>query len=179
MYIIEALKEVKHLREKISDLTKKIGNNSAHLENKPTEYKDPAAEIKSWQAQIHATTQRIEELLCRINMTNLLTNVTITIGKKTVTKSIAAWIYRRTGLSTFDLNAWMACTSKGLKIEIDKTEANKVYSVILNYDAKTRDLKTEEFGCEAGLIDTRLEIVNATTQLIELNDFPKPIITIG
>lgn len=168
MYLIEALKEVKSLREKVHDLTRKISNNSAHREDCPTEYKDPAAEVKSWQDQVHGATKRIEELLLRINKTNLATSVSIKIGDNTVEKSIAGWILRTRELASLDCAAWIACTNRMLRAVPDRKDDQKVYTPILNYDAKLRDRKVEEYQGEPGIINTRLETVNATTELLEL-----------
>lgn len=168
MKLIEALKEVEACREKIRSLSQKISENSAHREDKPTEYVDPKEEIQSWQTKIHAATSRMEELLLRISYTNLKTLITIEINGNSITKSIAGWVYRRRELSRLDLMAWNVCTNKRLRAEVDIKDTNKVFRVVLNYDPKTRDRKVEEYTSEPGIIDSRLETVNAVTELLEL-----------
>lgn len=170
MKVIEALKEVKRLREKIYDLGSKIAQNSAYREDMKTEYDDPKTQIQSWQTQIHQATDRMESLLTRISYTNLRVSVSIEIGGKTITKSIAAWIYRRRELAQLDLRAWQTCTNRNLSVAIDRKDNDKIYPVILNYNAKTRDQKIEEYESEPGLIDARLETINATLDLYELTE---------
>lgn len=170
MKIIEALKEVKLLREKCMDLSFKINNNSAHRDDAKTEYEDPKSQIQSWQTQIHQATARMEELLLRISYTNLKTQVAVKIGDKTITKSVAAWVYRRRELAILDRKAWAHCTNRNLQVTIDRRDNDKVYPVILNYDPQTRDKKVEEYSTEPSLIDSRLETVNATTDLLELTE---------
>src|ERR1700761_1685509 len=96
MKIIEAMKRIKQNKEKMADLQQKIGSVSANLSIETPVYGDKTAEqITEW---IHSATDISQEnvrLLVAIGRTNLATPVTITLGDKPVTKSIAEWVWRR------------------------------------------------------------------------------------
>jgi hypothetical protein len=102
--------------------------------------------------------------------TNLITNVTIDLNGNQITKPIAAWIYRERELCDLDRESWLQLTDKGLKAVVDKNQKDpekQISRVVFNFDAKERDNKINQYREEKVTINSTLEIVNATTELID------------
>lgn len=170
MKIIEGLKKVKHLEKKINDLTEKIGKYCADTELDEPIYADQKGQISQWLQSVHDSTLEIERLKYRINKTNISTLVKIEINGKHIEKSIYEWILRRTKLARFDEGAWKTLSDRGLQaLAYRKSQdgTTKQYNVRLYYDPKEKDSKISEFMEEPSLIDGRLEIVNAITDLLD------------
>ena len=174
MKIIEALKKIKDLKRKVEDLTVKIQNNCADLDCNEPVYgsKDKQCDqIKSWLDSVKDTIKEIEHLTILIQYTNIKTMVDISIDDRIVTKSIAKWILRRRELSNLQKRAWVGLTDRGLqprnyKVSPDD-EGVKIANVVRFYDPKKRDEIVERLNMEPSLIDSKLEVVNAVTDLIE------------
>lgn len=168
MKLIEALKKVKSDREKIGDLVIKIRKHSARMESHRPEYSKPDAQVDEWIQGIFDTQKNISALLTRIQKTNLQTNVTIEIGGNQVVKTISEWIVRRREGVDFEILAYKSLTNMGLKpCQINDEEGNaKIDQVVLHFDAKKRDEKLSILVEEKHLIDSALEIINATTDLV-------------
>lgn len=169
MKIIEALKELKLNLKKIDDITKRIALNSARKSFETSPYPDPAKQVIDWLSSIKGLSQRNAELTLAIARTNAATMVTIELQGVAVTKSITEWIYRRKVGSVVELKAWAALTNRNLKDEqIRQTDGTILDSkVALHYDQAQRDTIVDALTAEPTLIDTRLEIVNAVTELME------------
>lgn len=169
MKLIEALKKVKNDREKIEDLVMKIRKNSARMESHRPEYAKPEAQVAEWLQGIFDTQKNINDLLTKIQKTNLQTNVTIEIGGNQVSKTISEWIIRRREGVDFEISAYRSLTNMGLKpCQINDEEGNaKIDQVVLHFDSKKRDEKLAVLSEEKSLIDSALEIVNATTELVD------------
>lgn len=169
MKIIQALKQVKADRHKINDLTNRIRENSAHMESSKPVYDKPAAKIKEWVQSIHDTQSNINALLIRIAKTNLATTVTIEIGGKQITKSIAEWIIRRREGVDADYQTWAAMTDCRLKANPITLPDGTLHvdQVVRNFDPSIRDDNLAILSQEKSLIDSHLEIVNATTDLLD------------
>jgi hypothetical protein len=169
MKIIEGLKKTKDLKRKADDLKRKVAANAAIMENEKPLYADPKAQVTEW---LQAHSDVIKELLAlriAIQRTNLEVMVPIEIGGKTVTKSIAEWVHRRRDLATEERNMWKMLTDCGLKPQTRTGEKGSDYSTInvqRNFDPAERDRKIGEYENEPYLIDAKLEIVNAITDLI-------------
>lgn len=170
MKLIEAMKKIKELQVKADDLRGKVRNFSADLDFETPMYKDQAQQVKEW---IQAHSDVIKEILglrLSIQRTNLVVPVTIDIGGKNVTQSIAAWIHRRRDLANAELTMWTGLTDKGLKegqFLPATMQGGTPTAVKLRryYDPKERDQKMELFRTEPGIIDRTLEVVNATTEI--------------
>jgi len=169
MKIIEALKELKTNAKKIDDTIKRIQLNSARKSYETSPYTDPSAQVKDWLNSVGGLVQRNGQLTLAIAKTNAATQVTIEIQGKQVTKSITEWIFRRRVGVQEETKAFLALTNRGLKDEqIKQTDGSVLESkVVLHYDQKMRDEILDALTMEPTLIDTRLEIVNATTDLME------------
>lgn len=170
MKIIEALKQEKDLARKVSDLKDKVAKNCAISTVETETYSDQREQVGSWLQSIHDVLKERERLRLAIQRTNLATDVTIEIGGATVTKSIAAWIHRRRDLSRFECEAWQALTDRNIREgQTQGPSGATVIDIKIKrfYDPLERDKNVELFTTEPTLIDARLEIVNAVTDLIE------------
>lgn len=168
MKIIEAMKRIKILTEKVTDLRAKIAQHCANMDIEKPVYLDPAKQIAEWQQSIHDTLKEILSLRVSIQITNLVTPVTIELGGEQVTKPIAAWIHRRRDLSQLEMNMWQALTDRNLKdgeIRSSTGGENRTVHVVRHFDPRQRDANVELFRSEPALIDATLEIINATTEL--------------
>lgn len=170
MKIIEAMKEIKANLVKITDLQKKISTHCANLSIETPVYgNDTSNKIKEWSQSCNDLSLRNVNLLASIARTNLATKVTITIGDKSISHSIAEWIWRRRQYAAIDQKTWEAQGDRGLK------EGNANFSVggeptkvtiVRFYDPQLRDTMVDKFRNEPHQIDAALEVVNATTDLI-------------
>lgn len=169
MKIIEAMKQIKDLQLKIADIKKKVAAHCADMDfETPTYGADQKKQIDEWLQSIHDMIVTILERRIAIQRTNLATPVTIEIGGKQVTKSIAEWIHRRRDLAENEREAWAGLTDKGLRESRVKTTAgdDKVVTIRRYFDPKTRDEKIELYRSEPSKIDATLEVINAITDII-------------
>lgn len=171
MKLIQAMKSAKELLVKADDLRKKIAAHSAHLNIESPVYKEQAKEVQGW-LQAHADImQEIGRLRVAIAKTNLATVVTMNVGGANVSKTITEWIVRRTVSAPLDALAWSGLTDRNLR-EQDIPASNvggapTQVRIVRCFDPKQRDERVMVFKDEPGLIDRTLEVVNATTDLIE------------
>ena len=168
MKIIEAMKTVKRLHEKLADLQTKVAQHCADLEHETPVYPDQAGQIKEWLQSHFDTIQEIARLRTAIQRTNIATEVTIELGGKAVTKSIAEWIHRRRDLATADFVIYSRLGDRGLKEGIAKTSSGSEMQVKIRryFDPKDRDVKMELYRSEPTIIDSTLEVINAVTDVI-------------
>lgn len=170
MKIIEAMKAVKMNNQKVADLQQKISGISAHLSHETPKYGDNTkAKLNEWVQSCCDIGQENIRLLCAIQRTNLATSVDIELGGKTVTKPIAEWVWRRRQYAKTDLNTWNMLTDRGLNegvMQMSTGESMKV-ELVRNYDPEKKDKMVEMFLSEPFLIDSKLEVINAVTDLLE------------
>lgn len=172
MTIVEAMKTRKRLAKKAEDLRTKIGKNCAILDiNTPVYGADQEKVICSWLQSHRDIVKKMEELSVAIQKTNIKTDVTIILDGKEVTKSLAAWVLRRRELAPMDLAAWKTLGDRGLEDQpyhpAEAPKEIKVAKVVRFFDPKTRDAMVDLFEGEPSRIDAKLEVVNATTELVE------------
>jgi hypothetical protein len=168
--IIEALKQVKDLQRKASDLQRKVAANCALMENEMSPYQDPEKQVAGWIQSYQDTVKEILRLRIAIQYTNLVTKVTIEIGDNNVTKSIAEWVHRRRDLARMERDIYKCLTDRGLSpktVTGEKGGEFKTINVKRFFDAAERDTQIGIFDNEPYLIDAKLEITNAITTLIE------------
>jgi hypothetical protein len=123
----------------------------------------------------HDILQEVLNLGLRIQKTNMQTLVTITLGGKDITQSISAWILRRgqgkvmKGLSNDDLLIWSMLGDRGLKETKQLQSTGQALEIKIKrfFDPAERDRMKELYMSEPQLIDAKLEVVNATTELLE------------
>ena len=170
MKIIEGLKLIKELQVKADDLRKKIGAHSAHLSIETPVYPDQKGQVAKWLQAHEDLTREIAALHVRIAKTNLSTVVSIKIGSTQLAKSITEWVIRRRVLASLDLAAWSQLTDRNIKEgAIPSTAGGAPTAVTISrcYDPLLRDERITLYKSEPGLIDRSLEVVNATTDLLE------------
>jgi hypothetical protein len=172
MKIIEALKLIKELKTKAEDLRKKVKEHAADLDFETPVYPDQKKQIREWIQAHSDVLKEILKLRTQIQATNLAVDVDIQLNGKTVTKSIAAWIHRRRDLAGDELTMWSSLTDKGLKegMVLNSTTPGvppTPVKIRRYYDPTERDANMELFRSEPGIIDRTLEVVNATTPILE------------
>lgn len=169
MKIIEAMKRTKDLAIKAEDLRKKVAVHHAALSFETPVYPDQAGQVREWMQSHHDTAKEIMRLKVAIQRTNLATPVTIEVGGKPVTHTLAEWIHRRRDLAKLEQQMWATLNDKGLKEGkgTDSQGRDMTISIVRHYDPKERDRKIEEYRSEPSVIDAALEVVNAVTDLIE------------
>jgi len=169
MKLIEGLKKIKDLTKKAEDLKDKVRKHSAHLSNEKPVYENQKEQIAKW-IQAHCDiVKEILHLQIAIQKTNLATKVTITLDDKNVEKTIAEWIHRRRTLAGLQEAICRGLTDRNLRegtIKQSNDEKVEVH-IVRYYDPAERDKKIELYDNEPKAIDSKLEIVNATTDLIE------------
>lgn len=165
------MKQIKDLLKKAEDLRAKIRDNSAFLNIETPPYGEAqASQINSWLQAHHDLMREVELLRLAVQRTNLATKVTIELGGKQVTKTIAAWVHRRRDLSRFEMGAWGELTDRKLKeTNMQTSQGGPVTEIRIRrfFDAAERDRNIELYRSEPGIIDATLEVVNATTEVIQ------------
>jgi hypothetical protein len=170
MKLIEAMKRVKSNKEKIADLQGKLSQFCANLNfETPTYGVETPAKIREWLQSCTDLTQENIRLLCAVQRTNIATEVTITLGDKAVSKSIAEWIWRRREYAATDLKTWQMLSDRGLKEGTGTNSSGTPVEVKLvrHFDPVARDKAVSMFKSEPHEIDSALEVVNAVTDLVE------------
>ena len=104
-----------------------------------------------------------------IQKTNLQTIVPIELGGKRVEHSIAEWIIRRRSYANVQCNVWANLTDRGLKEGTFKNSSggDVILKIRRYYDPQERDKWVEVYKSEPMIIDRTLEVINATTDIIE------------
>lgn len=169
MKIIEAMKKVKANKEKIADLQTKLGAVCANLSHETPLYgADTPNKVKEWLQSCTDLTQDNIKLLCAIQRTNAATQVPIEIGGKSVTKSVAEWVWRRREYAALDAATWGKLGDRGLKEGTGNTSTGVPFEVkiVRHYDPVKRDEMLAMYRAEPHAIDAALEVVNATTELV-------------
>jgi hypothetical protein len=168
MKIIEAMKQIKANKEKVHELMQRIQRNAAHLSIENPQYENQADKVKEWVQSCLDVSRDNVELLVRIAKTNLATNVTIDLGGKPVTKSIAEWVWRRREYANVDKTIWLCMSDRNLKEGMIQTSpgVQSEVKLIRYYDPAQRDWNADVYMREPHQIDAALEVVNATTDLL-------------
>lgn len=170
MKIIEALKKIKDLGRKADDIKDKVSTYCADLDCDTPMYPDQKRQVAEWMQAHSDIIKEILTLRVAIQRTNLETDVTIELGGKFVTKSIAEWVHRRRDLAKEEMDIWSKLTDKNYQEKYKQKLTDKAPEIIINrrlyFDPKERDEKRELYRSEPSIIDGTLEVVNATTELI-------------
>lgn len=169
MKIIEAMKQVKELERKADDLVEKVRTYCAYLSYETPTYPNQEQQISEWVQANSDILKEVLRLKVAIQRTNLATKVTIDLGGKNITKSIAEWVIRRRLLATKEAKMWSSLHDRGLKDGRGTNTAGQPVDVkvIRCFDPRLRDEMVYLFQSEPTLIDAKLEVVNAITDLIE------------
>ena len=169
MKLIEALKATKELARKASDIREKILKHSAHLSYETPVYFNQKQQVSEWLQSYSDILKEILRLRIAIQKTNLTTVVSINVGGKDVNKSIAEWIHRRKDLALLEEMSWKALTDRNLREETRKESTGQVteIKIVRCYEPLLRDQKIDVYSNEPSVIDGKLEVANAITNLIE------------
>lgn len=174
MKLIQAMKSIKLLMAKADDLKDKVSKYCADLSIETPAYPDQALQVSQWIQSHHDTMKEILRLRLAIQRTNLLTTVAIELSGQTVIKSLAAWIHRRRDLANQEMLLWQALGDRGLRESnfqaVTGSPVTTEIRIRRYFDPVQRDNKVAEFRAEPMTIDGALEVVNATTELIDTND---------
>ena len=170
MKLIEALKKIKDLYVKSDDLIGLVRKNCAISSIETPEYEDQRGKVSGW-IQAHSDLQKeILRLRFAIQKTNILTEVTIELGANQVTKTIAEWIHRRRELAKNEFDMWNALTNRNITEGMTRGpsgESNIEIKIVRFFSPDERDVMKDLYFHEPSKIDASLEIVNATTDLID------------
>lgn len=171
MKLIEAMKKIKELQVKADDLSSKVKTNSANLNVETPLYPDTAKQIREWIQAHSDVLKEVLRLRVAIQSTNLVTMVAVELDGNSVVKSIAAWIHRRRDLATAEQTIWAGLTDRGLKEGNFQPSVPGAQGAEIRirrfFDPIERDAKIELYRSEPSIIDRTLEVVNATTDLLE------------
>lgn len=175
MMLIEAMKLQKDLAVKAADIRKKITQYCANYDFETEPYGPTQKEqIAQWVQAHRDLVAEILKLRVSIQYTNLMTWVTMQIGNVSVSHTIAGWIHRRRELAEMDALGIKALNDRELRegTSLPATQPGsdpKLVKIRRYYDLSERDRLIEEFRSEPGIIDRTLEVINATTTLIDAN----------
>jgi hypothetical protein len=164
------LELVKPNKEKASDLQAKIAAVCANLSHETPVYgTETAKKVAEWAQSCDDISQENIRLLTAIQRTNLATNASIEVGGKSVTKTIAEWVWRRREYAAADFNTWSKLTDRGLKEGFMQSSTGTPAEIKIqrHYDPIKRDEMLAMYRAEPHLIDAALEVVNATTELLQ------------
>lgn len=170
MKLIQAMKKLKDLNAKAEDIRVKVAQYCADLTIETPMYADQRGKVSEWIQAHGDILKEILSLRVAIQRTNLATSVTIELDGKQVTKSVAEWIHRRRDLAKLDLEIWNKLGDRNLKEQNIQTGPGQPITEVRirrYFDPVERDRKREIYRTEPSVIDATLEVVNATTDLLE------------
>lgn len=169
MKIIEAMKKVKENKQKMTDLRSKVQAFCANLNYEQSPYPDPKGTVTSWLQSCEDLSKENVRLLTAIARTNLQTTVSIDLHGHQVTKSIAEWVWRRREYAKLDQMAWECLTDRNLREGANTTSTGVPLEIkiVRHFEPVLRDTKVNLYKFEPHLIDSKLEVINAITDLIE------------
>ena len=169
MKIIEAMKQIKDLQRKADDLRKLVREHCAISSVETVKYHNQADKVSGWIQAHSDIVKRILDLRTAIQKTNLATRVTIEIDGKGVTKSIAEWIHRRRDLANMEKDMWRCLSDRGIVEGKAKGPSGDEMEIKIQrfYSPEKRDKFIDLYSSEPLLIDSRLEVINAITDLVD------------
>lgn len=171
MKIIHALKELPLIDKKITKNTQLLEKYSAAVAN--------GEHVKLSFKSIEEQTQEVNSLLqsnkdlvqsrASLRRNLAITNATVFVAIDGQERTITEWIeYRQYGLKAL-MNTFSSLSDQRAVMEVVKTPANpqEGVKVIKFYDEKFKNEELSKIMELQNKIDTTLEVVNATTDLIE------------
>jgi hypothetical protein len=172
MKIIEAMRKRDNLLDKAEDLRQKISKHAAYLSVETPVYgtkEDQSKKIQEWLDSHRDCLREVMRLRLAITRTNAITPVTIELGGKQIKRTIQEWIFRRQTMAALERNAWASLNDGGRKEGQMRQSNDEIIDVkiIRCYQPAQRDEFTEIFRSEPAEIDGTLEVINATTDIVE------------
>uniref|UniRef100_A0A6M3J028 Uncharacterized protein n=1 Tax=viral metagenome TaxID=1070528 RepID=A0A6M3J028_9ZZZZ len=169
MKIIEALKKLKDLARKADDIKKLVKDHCAISSLEEEKYPNQSTKVSEWVQSYGDLLKEILRIRVAIQKTNIQTIVVIELNGKQVEKSIAEWIHRRRDLATMEKGIWDVLTDRGIVESVVKGPSGDPIHLKIRrfYDPSRRDIMKDALSSEPSIIDSRLEVVNAITDLVE------------
>lgn len=169
MKIIEALKQTKELQRKAEDLRHLVKDHCAISSLESQKYPNQTKQVSEWIQAHSDVLKEILRLRVAIQRTNLQTEVAIELGGKSVTKTIAEWIHRRRDLAQGELSMWDMLTDRNVHEGMAKGPSGDPVEIRVQrfYDPVEKDHKRDLYSSEPSIVDSKMEVVNAVTDLIE------------
>jgi regulator of replication initiation timing len=180
MKLIEGMKKLRVLEKKIARNTERISQYaSAPSNEKPTfgteqEQKKQVKELV--QANVDLTTEYLN-LKQRVDMTNLTT--VVNIGKRTY--KLSDLLVLRRGLAKLMEKTWHSLSTEYGDRRLSSMRGNVVLQagekqpfVVKIYDENDKFEQLQDWQSLQDEIEQRLEVINATTQLVTLPLMPNP-----
>lgn len=173
--IIQALKKMKSLKEEIESTRKLLAAHCADYSNESPVYgtvEKQKAQVSAWLQSIEDKLQAYTQLALRVKYTNLVTQVTIYLedGAKKLTLPLEEWIIMRREIAPIKNNVFSSIGDGGLKDKEVRTSAGGTETVQVRryYDPVHRDYALMRAKILPSVIDSQLEVTNATTPLLQL-----------
>lgn len=172
MKLIEGMKQLKVIEKKMTHNTERINQYASIVSSERPIFGTEVEQRKQVQSLIQANTDLAKEYLNikkRVDLTNLQTRVTI--GKETFTIADLLQIKRNVALlmkKTYQALNDKQAEARLMSVRSQPTGGDKPPRVDRMYD---ENAKYEGLQYWQGLedeIETRLEVINATTELLEL-----------
>ena len=131
--------------------------------------RDQKKQVDEWLQAHSDIVKEISRLRVAIQKTNMETSVAIQLNGKAVEKTIAEWIHRRRDLAVEELKMWNCLTDRGIVEGTGKSPTGDPIEIkiVRFYDPVARDNHRDLFQSEPITIDSKLEVINAITDLIE------------
>lgn len=171
MKIIEAMKELKVILKRINKNTEQIGEYAALPDNERLHFGTRDNQMKEIKKLIQANADLVQTYLHlkkRIELTNLKTVVDIngarySISEMLVLKRVLAKMMTNTFNALNDNKARMRMSSHGSVRSSEKAPIVEKY-----YDESEKTAGQRAWDDLYHAIDSRLEVINATTELMDL-----------
>jgi hypothetical protein len=165
--LIEGMKKMKVIEKRIVSYTLKITEYSSKLSNEKPQFeteREQRDKIVSLTQSIEDLTKEYRELHNRVNLTNMVTKVTI--GGREYT--IHDLILIRRKLADLNIGAFNAMNTSAADRSIRSRSGDGI-TIERLYDEKFKNERLEFWQELKETIDGRLESVNATTKLLPLS----------
>jgi hypothetical protein len=173
--IVQALKKMKSLKEEVESTRQLLAAHSADYSNESPVYETvekQKAQVQCWLQSIEDKLQAYAALSLRVKYTNLMTQVTMYLddGAKKLTLPLEQWIILRREISPIKQNVYASVGDRALKDKEVRTSNGNTETVQVRryYDPVARDTMLMRAKSLPALIDSNLEVVNATTPLMYL-----------
>lgn len=169
MKIIEAMKRIKLLTNRIAEQSVKINQHSARWSVEESQYSDPKAEVAAWVQSNKDSLAEIIKLKLQIQATNLDAVVSVEVAEgKPIAAPIAYWLYRR-NLIKVEMATYQSLkvlnSGGGIRRMETSSGGTQEVKAIYEYDAREKDTALANLNHELSAISGMLEIANATTDL--------------
>lgn len=163
MKLIEAMKELKTIEKRMDKNSKKITEYASSLDSERVQFGTPKEQEKEVAGLVQANEDLMVNFLnlkTSIDQTNLNTKVDIE-GK---VYTIAELLIVKRRMASFMVNTYRALNEdKGRGLQRHRSDNAKV---IVFFDEKKKNKGLEQWETLYERIDSRLEVVNATTELV-------------